>query len=116
MNEFNSIEQTAGKRSVSEITNSLIELLQGHQAVAYVVGVKQSRTVKGWAESNTFPSDPVMLSRLEAADDLAHVVCDSDRPWVSQAWLISCNPRLEEDAPDWSPGTRLPATQRVEAV
>ena len=99
MNELKSIEQTAGKRSVSEITTSLVELLQGHQAVAYVVCIKQDRTVKGWAENKTLPADPVMLRRLEAADNLARIVCDSDRPWVSRAWLIGCNPHLGEDAP-----------------
>jgi hypothetical protein len=49
MNKLKTIEHTTVQRSISEVTTSLIELLQSHQAVANVVGVKQGRTVKGWA-------------------------------------------------------------------
>jgi len=99
MNIAQTTEQARTERSVSEVAKSLSQLLGSNQAVAYVVGIKQARTVAGWVEGATKPADPLMETRLEVAEQLARIVQDPERPWVSKAWLISCNPHIGEDAP-----------------
>jgi len=98
MNQLLTQEQPRTHRPVSEIAGSLRDLLRDYGDVAYVVGVKQARTVKNWAEERSIPADPLMRTRLEVAEVLAATVHDAARPWVSAAWLISCNPRLEESS------------------
>jgi hypothetical protein len=91
--------ENEGNRKVGEVATSLISLLRRYDTVAYVVGVKQGRTVKNWAEKGVVPSDPVMQTRLKVAEALAKTVNDEQRPWVSGSWLIACNPHLGESSP-----------------
>jgi hypothetical protein len=92
-------ESTHGERTISEIASELQGLLRRNDTVAYVVGVKQARTVKNWIEGQTSPADPLMRRRLEVAEKLALTVQDPTLPHLSGAWLIAINPRLEEESP-----------------
>ena len=86
-------------REVSEVASSLINLLRSNETAAYVLGLKQGRTLTNWAEKGVMPSDPVMVTRLKVAESLALTVKEEVRPWVSGAWLISNNPHLGEHSP-----------------
>jgi hypothetical protein len=92
------VEQKDSRR-VGEVALALKQLLQEYDTVAYVLGIKQARTVRNWAEKGTQPSNPLIESQLRVTEDLALTVKDKDRPWVSSAWLISGNPRLGEESP-----------------
>lgn len=86
-------------RQIQEVAASVSSLLRSYDTVAYVLGLKQGRTIKSWVEEGTIPSNPTMESRLRLTEKLALAVKDEQRPWVSGAWLISCNPRLDEIQP-----------------
>ena len=95
---LNGPEQTE-PRQLHDVALAVKELLQRYDTVAYVLGVKQSRTVKSWAQGSTVPSDPQPEMRLLTTEKLATTVRDNQRPWVSASWMIANNPLLLEDSP-----------------
>ncbi len=92
-------EKNNQSRQPGEIAATLVTLLRSYDHVAYVVGVKQTRTVRNWVENNIEPANPRMKARLEVAEVLASTVQEQERPWVSAAWLIANNPYLDEEVP-----------------
>lgn len=86
-------------RQVGEVAASVAGLLHRYDTVAYVLGIRQGRTIRGWAERGTVPADPRTEMRLRVTEQLALTVKDEVRPWVSGAWLISANPHLGEQSP-----------------
>ncbi len=91
-------EQTY-RRDLSTVAVNVITLLQHPDTVAYIIGLKQGRTIKSWVRNEVVPHDPLMERRLLLTESLASKVADSVRPWVSGAWLIANNPHLQEYAP-----------------
>jgi hypothetical protein len=91
--------ETEDNRRLGEVATSLTRLLHQYGNVAYVLGLRQGRTVKNWAENGTTPVDPLMDTRLRVAEQLALTVREEERPGVSTAWLISCNPHLGDNSP-----------------
>jgi hypothetical protein len=90
---------TVETRPLSEVAGNLKVLLRRYDDIAYVVGVKQARTVRNWAEHGVTPSEPRMRQRLEVAEMLASIVAPRGLPHVPAAWLIFHNPYVDEQPP-----------------
>lgn len=91
----------AHRRSVaatpSEVVSELARIL-GKKLTAYIAGVKDTRTVDGWATG----SDPIRKfdePRLRLALQVALMISSVDDVRVTQSWFMGLNPELDDRAP-----------------
>lgn len=79
------------------LVKELKELL-GPKLVAYVAGVRETRTVREWAEGARVKSSDIE-PRLRMAYRIARFIADHDSPSVAQSWFQGLNPQLDERSP-----------------
>lgn len=79
------------------LVKELKELL-GPKLVAYVAGVRETRTVREWAEGAKVKSTEVE-PRLRMTYRVARLIADHDGPSITQSWFQGLNPQLEECSP-----------------
>jgi hypothetical protein len=75
----------------------LRELL-GPRLVAYIGGVRETRTVREWAEGAPVKR-PQSEARLRAALHIAAFITEHDSATVAQSWFQGLNPQLEDQSP-----------------
>lgn len=79
------------------VINELRELL-GPKLVAYIAGVRETRTVREWIEGAKVKKGDVE-PRLRMALQIAVFIAEHDAPSVAQAWFQGLNPQLEDRSP-----------------
>ncbi len=89
---------TATRTTAPELVQQLRELL-GSRLVAYLGGVKQTRTVRDWAEGTRQIQSGDDELRLRTALQAALMLASRDEPGVIQAWFQGLNPQLEDRSP-----------------
>lgn len=80
-----------------ELISQLREIL-GVRLVAYIGGVKSSRSVSTWAEGSSVPGE-VDQERLRHAFHAAALLRDRYDAITVQSWFKGMNPGLNDDAP-----------------
>jgi hypothetical protein len=75
----------------------LRELL-GPKLVAYIAGVRETRTVREWCEGAPVKQDET-ARRLRVAFHVAAFLAEHDQTSVVQAWFQGLNPQLEDRSP-----------------
>ena len=88
----------AVEASVSDVADFLQDLL-GRRLVAYVVGVKDAKTVSRWAKGEVGEARWESERRLRAAYEIAQLLVRFDSSRVVKAWFIGLNPQLDDESP-----------------
>jgi hypothetical protein len=81
-----------------EAVGALYRLLTGKIA-AYMVGVKDVRTLTRWAGGEVREIRVEHEARLRAAYEIATLLLHFDAPETVRAWFIGMNPELDDVAP-----------------
>jgi hypothetical protein len=84
--------------SLSDVADFLQDLL-GRRLVAYVVGVKDAKTVSRWAKGEVGEARWESERRLRAAYEIAQLLVRFDSSRVVKAWFIGLNPQLDDESP-----------------
>ncbi len=95
------LEQVHGQAirvPVREAAESLQRLLTGRIA-AYVVNVKEAKTITRWAADTVVEIRPESEQRLRAAYEIMTLLLRFEGPGTTRAWFLGMNPHLEDDAP-----------------
>ena len=95
------LEQVHGQAMrvpVREAAESLQRLLTGRIA-AYVVNVKEAKTIARWAADTVVEIRPESEQRLRAAYEIMTLLLRFEGPGTTRAWFLGMNPHLEDDAP-----------------
>lgn len=95
------LEQVHGQAMrvpVREAAESLQRLLTGRIA-AYVVNVKEAKTITRWAADAVVEIRPESEQRLRAAYEIMTLLLRFEGPGTTRAWFLGMNPHLEDDAP-----------------
>ncbi len=88
----------ATRAPISEVAESLQRLLTG-RLVAYIVGVKDVKTVARWATGEIGEVRLESERRLRAAYEVMTLLLRFDGPGTVRAWFIGMNPHLADDSP-----------------
>jgi hypothetical protein len=88
----------AVRLSSAELAGELRELL-GAKLVAYLGGVKETRTVRQWVEGSRQIASTDNQRRLRLAYQAAKLIAERDDPLVVQAWFQGLNPALADRSP-----------------
>lgn len=88
---------TAMRLEFPVMVKELRELL-GPRLVAYIAGVRETRTVREWAEGAAVKRADIE-PRLRAAFHIAAFIAEHDAPSVVQSWFQGLNPQLEDQSP-----------------
>jgi hypothetical protein len=92
------IHAQAMRISLDEAAQTLYRLLTGKIA-AYMVGVKDVRTLTRWASKDVRVIRIEHETRLRAAYEIATLLLHFDAPETVRAWFIGMNPELDDVAP-----------------
>jgi hypothetical protein len=84
------------------LVGELVTLL-GANLVAYLGGVRETRTLRGWVEVTSTVQSPKDERCLQLAYQIGRLIGEKDRRKVVQAWFQGLNPQLD----DWSPARLL---------
>ena len=88
---------TAMRLDFPVVVKELRELL-GPRLVAYITGVRETRTVREWAEGAPVKGTDTE-PRLRAAFHVAAFIAEHDAPSVVQSWFQGLNPQLADQSP-----------------
>jgi hypothetical protein len=80
-----------------ELVLQLREIL-GRKLVAYIAGVKDTRTIDGWIEG-AVPYGSAVEPKIRVAFRVAKTLASRDSVRVIQAWFIGLNPELDDRSP-----------------
>lgn len=88
----------AVRDSLGDVAAFLQQVL-GLRLVAYVAGVKDAKTVSGWARGEVGEARLESERRLRAAYEISQLLVRFDSPKVVKAWFIGLNPLLDDESP-----------------
>jgi hypothetical protein len=84
---------------LSEVASVLQDVLT-RRLTAYVVGVKDSKTVSRWASGEiTDVRDPAVEQRLRTAYEIARMLLDGGSAEAVRSWFIGLDPLLDDVPP-----------------
>lgn len=84
---------------ISAMATDLQELLS-RRVTAYIVGVKDAKTITRWASREvTDIRQPDVERRLRATYAISRMLLDTDGPQTVKAWFLSMNPYLDDVSP-----------------
>lgn len=84
---------------IAAIATDLQELLS-RRVVAYIVGVKDAKTISRWASGEiTDIRQPEVERRLRATYAISRMLLGADSTQVVKAWFLSMNPYLDDASP-----------------
>jgi len=95
------LEQVHGqaiRAPIKEAAESLQHLLSGRIA-AYIVDVKDAKTITRWATGAVEEIRPESEQRLRAAYEIMTLLLRYEGQGTVRAWFLGMNPHLEDDAP-----------------
>ena len=79
------------------LVKELRELL-GPRLVAYIAGVKETRTVREWSEGAQVKK-PEIEERLRVTFHVASFISEHEAATVVQSWFQGLNPQLDDQSP-----------------
>lgn len=95
--------QQAHRQTVHAPLTTIASVLQevlSRRVTAYIVGVKDAKTVSRWASGEiTEIRNPDVEQRLRTAYAITQLVLSVTSPRVVKAWFIGMNPELEDISP-----------------
>jgi hypothetical protein len=89
---------TATRLEFPVVVKELRELL-GPRLLAYIAGVRETRTVREWAEGATVKRGEIIMPRLRMVLHIAGFIAEHDAPSVVQSWFQGLNPQLDDQSP-----------------
>jgi hypothetical protein len=92
------VHNQAIRAPIKEAAESLQRLLTG-RVTAYVVGVKDVKTITRWATGEVTDIRVESEQRLRTAYEIMTLLLRFDGPTTVRAWFIGSNPHLADDAP-----------------
>lgn len=92
------IHRQSTRAPVSDIAATLQEVLS-RRLVAYIVGVKDAKTVSRWASGEVSAVRPDSEQCLRAVFEIVQLLLQFDSPRVVKAWFIGLNPQLGDVSP-----------------
>ena len=93
------LHERSVRSSIRGIASDLQDLLS-RRLVAYIVGVKDAKTVNRWASGEiTEIRDSDVERRLRTAWEISTMLLAEDGPSTVKAWFVSLNPYLDDLAP-----------------
>jgi hypothetical protein len=84
--------------SVPDVSSYLQDLLS-RRLVAYIVGVKDAKTVSRWSNGEVKEVRQESEERLRTAYQIAQLLVQFDSPRIIKAWFIGLNPQLGDESP-----------------
>ncbi len=99
--EVSVIEQ-AHRQSVRVSPSQAAALLQeilSRRLTAYIVGVKDGKTVSRWAKGDISSVRQENERRLRTAYEVVELLTQFDSPETVRAWFIGLNPQLDDESP-----------------
>lgn len=87
----------AMRHELPVVVKELRELL-GPRLVAYIAGVRETRTVREWTEGAPVKR-PDIEPRLRTALHIAGFIAEHDAPSIVQSWFQGLNPQLDDRSP-----------------
>ena len=95
--------QQAHRQTVNAPLSTIASVLQevlSRRLTAYVVGVKDAKTVSRWASGEiTEIRNPEVEQRLRTTYTVVQLLLDLDAPNTIRAWFIGMNPELDDQSP-----------------
>ena len=88
---------TAMRLEFPVVVKELRELL-GPRLVAYIAGVRETRTVREWTEGAGVKNADIE-PRLRMTLHIAGFIAQHDAPSVVQSWFQGLNPQLDDQSP-----------------
>jgi hypothetical protein len=88
---------TAMRLDFPVVVKELRELL-GPRLVAYIAGVRETRTVREWTDGAAVKRADIE-PRLRTAFHIARFIGEHDAPSVVQSWFQGLNPQLDDQSP-----------------
>jgi hypothetical protein len=82
---------------LADVADFLQDVL-GSRLVAYVGGVKDTKTVSRWAKGQA-EARQESEARLRIAYEIAHLLIEFDSPRIVKSWFIGLNPQLGDMSP-----------------
>ncbi len=92
------VHNQAIRAPIAEVADSLQRLLTG-RLVAYIAGVKDTKTVARWATGEIGEVRLESERRLRTAYETVTLLQRFDGPGTVRAWFIGMNPHLGDDSP-----------------
>ncbi len=92
------VRKQAVRASIQEAASTLSQVLTGRVA-AYVVDVKDVKTVQRWANGAVAGIRPDSENRLRAAYEIVTLLLRFDAPETVRAWFIGLAPELDDVSP-----------------
>jgi len=87
------------RASVSDLAGRLQGLLS-RRVTAYMVGVKDAKTINRWASGEVDAiRDSDVERRLRTAYEISTMLLAVDSPRTVKAWFVSLNPQLDDLTP-----------------
>jgi hypothetical protein len=81
------------------IIAAFLQDVLSRRLVAYVVGVKDAKTVSRWAKEEVAEVRLESEERLRGAYEIAQLLLQFDSAQVVKAWFIGLNPQLSDESP-----------------
>lgn len=94
------IEHESTTSPLGEIAAYLGEQL-GHQATAYICGLKNAAQVGRWIDGTAEPKGQIQRLRLRHAYTAARMIAGAYDKATAEAWFFGSNTRLDDEAPAW---------------
>ncbi len=82
----------------ADVVAFLADLLS-QRLVAYIAGVKDTKTVRRWADNEIDEMRQDSEKRIRTAYEIAQLLIQVDSPRIVKAWFIGLNPQLDEASP-----------------
>jgi hypothetical protein len=93
------IHERSVRSSIADIASELQDLLS-RRVTAYMVGVKDAKTVNRWASGEIdVIRDSRVERRLRTAWEISTMLLAGDGPTTVKAWFVSLNPYLDDQTP-----------------
>lgn len=87
------------RTSIREIATELQDLLS-RRVTAYIVGVKDAKTINRWANGEiSVIRDNDVERRLRTTYEISTMLGAADGPSTVKAWFVSLNPYLDDRSP-----------------
>ncbi|MGH3089887.1 MAG: XRE family transcriptional regulator [Rubrobacteraceae bacterium] len=84
---------------IADLVDFLIDLLSP-RLVAYIAGVKDTKTVRRWASGETGEMrQQDREERIRLTYEIARLLIQVDSPRIVKAWFIGLNPQLDDTSP-----------------
>jgi len=88
----------AVRAPISDVAAFLQDLLS-RRLVAYITGVKDTKTVSRWVNAEVEEVRQESEERLRVAYEIAQLLIQFDSPRIVKAWFIGLNPQLDDVSP-----------------